>query len=333
MGDDQQVADLLGEHLSADPANASLLWSDPSRARAVVADIAPGDPALRNAMAALTSFNLARTLGSGMASVEMLRSLISRLESEQGIRLDVAERAVAVVTAAFQPQLVRDVVSRLRSTDPHPKAVPDPQPNVALPPHVPHRLSRPVVIVGAVLVLLCGLGIAAYAGHRGGTPGVTKGLSAAEKALVHRLPASLVDTATCRSTDSKISGQVASVACDLAPGVNSGTPEAVSNSSVYVDQYSSAAELRKSMDVRNKTPATRSGTNCSSPQETWTGDGVSQGEIYCRSFGGETDPFYFYTWTYSRSLIDVSVVGHDLAGLDTWWKALPDLALRLPGGA
>lgn len=60
LADHSQQVGLLREHLAAGSTNRSDLVRDPNRMAAIAADIAPTDPALRNALRAIASVGAGR---------------------------------------------------------------------------------------------------------------------------------------------------------------------------------------------------------------------------------------------------------------------------------
>ncbi|MGB9377845.1 MAG: hypothetical protein WCB04_10075, partial [Mycobacteriales bacterium] len=155
-------------------------------------------------------------------------------------------------------------------------------------------------------------------------------LTAAEQALVDRLPLSLVNPATCvASRDTEDATYTdAAVKCDPAARSASdpGTPPTV----VYAGHDRTAALLRKDIDATIASRKLPSGSCDTSPGHGQWNLGTPAkriGDILC--YPATSSGNAVLVWTYDADLIWASAAAPDSshANLFAWWKSL-SIALR-----
>lgn len=101
IGPAEPVAMLRG-YLGAHPGNPVSLLRDPHRMESLAADLAPGDPALRNALVAVSRENAERLfVAPAPPGPDAFWSLVVQLEQRQGIAGPAAVRAVVLLAAAY----------------------------------------------------------------------------------------------------------------------------------------------------------------------------------------------------------------------------------------
>lgn len=153
MDGDDNAAEVLRSYLAGDPSRLTTVLTDPARARAVASDAAPGDSALRNALIAVSQLRATRVLSDPASPVQVLRSLVSRLEQEQGIGAGPAQRAITVWIAAIRDRSVDDVRRLIRD------GTPSPLEETRLPEERPHDRRVPRRSVGYVAAAVLGASI------------------------------------------------------------------------------------------------------------------------------------------------------------------------------